>query len=57
MQLECSSEGFTQNGNQGANSMIVITNQVFIGEIECIETIQFDSVDEYIQYLEYHKDE
>ena len=36
--------------------MIVITNQVFIGEIECIETVQFDSVEEYIQYLEYHKD-
>ena len=37
--------------------MVVITEQVFVGEVECVVTTQFDTVDEYIQYVEYHKDD
>ena len=36
--------------------MIRLTQQVFIGEIEAVETIEFETIEEYIAYCEYHKE-
>lgn len=33
--------------------MIVVTQQVFINEIEVSETMEFETIEEYIEYLKY----
>ena len=35
--------------------MITITEHVLVGEIECVVISQFDTFEEYMQYIEYHK--
>jgi hypothetical protein len=36
--------------------MIVFTQQVFCGEIEASETIQFDTVEELIEFMKHQKE-
>lgn len=37
--------------------MITITEQAFVGEVECVRTLQFETIDKYIEWCEYHKDD
>ena len=55
MQLECLTVIGILNSKTKVNNMITITNHVFLEGVQCTETIECETFEEYVLYLEYHK--